>query len=85
MKQQEVSLLIQYLPFNIFPNSYFTAATTTTTTTETSSEISCHNFLEKNDDILTCKPSVSEQISINSTIQQDQLQYCILLRSCGVP
>ena len=74
---------IQYLPFNIFPNSYFTAATTTTT--ETSSEISCHNFLEKNDDILTCKPSVSEQISINSTIQQDQLQYCILLRSCSVP
>ena len=75
---------IQYLPFNIFPNSYFTAATTTTTT-ETSSEISCHNFFGKNYDILTCKPSVSEQISINSTIQQDQLQYCILLRSCGVP
>lgn len=74
---------IQYLPFNIFPNSYFTAATTTTT--ETSSEISCHNFFGKNYDTLTCKPSVSEQISLNSTIQQDQLQYCILLRNCGVP
>ena len=75
---------IQYLPFTNFLNSYFTAATTTTTT-KTSSEVSCHNFLEKNNDILTCKPLVSEQISINSTIQQDQLQYCILLRSCGVP
>ena len=74
---------IQYLPFNIFPNSYFTAATTTTT--ETSSEISCHNFFGKNYDTLTCKPSVSEQISLNSTIQQDHLQYCILLRNCGVP
>lgn len=76
---------IHYFPLNIFPNSYFTAAITTTTTTETSSEISCHNFFGKNYDTLTCKPSVSEQISINSTIQQDQLQYCILLRSCGVP
>ena len=75
---------IQYLPFTNFLNSYFTAATTTTTT-KTSSEVSCHNCLEKNNDILTCKPLVSEQISINSTIQQDQLQYCILLRSCGVP
>ena len=37
---------IQYLPFTIFLNSYFTAATTTTTT-ETSSEISCHNFFGK--------------------------------------
>ena len=55
---------IQYLPFNIFPNSYFTAATTTTTT-ETSSEISCHKFFGKNYDTLTCKPSVSERISIN--------------------
>ena len=75
---------IQYLPFTNFLNSYFTAATTTTTT-KTSSEISCHNFFGKNYDTLTCKPSVSEQISLNSTIQQDQLQYCILLRSCGVP
>lgn len=37
---------IHYFPLDIFPNSYFTAAITTTTT-ETSSEISCHNFLEK--------------------------------------